>query len=268
MVSVEFRLNRYLIGLMMSDSDRSNSPELDWLCPVCNSDTNSLGMPFSGSRAVALHVAGKIRTGDSLHRSWATGKIGSAIDEPKVKHSINTLADQLEWHVSEDNRTRRQKDEERIKSLVEEEKAKEDPRVLAYKYVEGIERSLHRHVKQTLQASLGEDEKGWWVQGVPPQIRTACAKKREEDPLREELYIYTDLIDLMMIIDKNWEIFMPSFRQVHGSLNSKKKFLTGIAKTNEIRNRVMHPIRMIAPEEDILFLGQFSDTIKQFVQET
>ena len=250
----------------MIDNDKAVSTKVDWLCPACNGNTNSLGIPFSGSRAVALHVAGKIRTGDSSHKSWAIAKVGNTIDEPEVKHSINTLADRLEWYVSEDNRARRQKEEERIKRLAEEQETKEEPRFLAYKYVQRIETSLHEHVKQTLKTSFGEEERGWWVQGVPPQIRTDCAQRREEDPLREELYSYTDLIDLRMIIDKNWKIFMPSFQQVHESLNSKKEFLTGIAKANEIRNRVMHPIRMISPKEDILFLEQFSAIIKFFVQ--
>lgn len=250
----------------MTENDKTVSLEVDWLCPACNGNTNSLGIPFSGSRAVALHIAGKIRTGDSLHRSWATGKIGNTIDEPEVKHSINTLADQLEWYVSEDNRTSRQKEEEGIRLLAEEQKAKEEPRVSAYKYVQIIETSLHAHVKHTLQTSFGEEERGWWVQGVHPQIRIDCARKREEDPLREELYSYTDLIDLRTIIDKNWNIFLPSFQQVRESLNSKKEFLAGIAKTNEVRKRVMHPIRMIVTDEDILFLEQFSEIIKTFVQ--
>jgi hypothetical protein len=250
----------------MVDNYKAVSPEVDWLCPVCNSNTNSLGTPFSGSRAVALHVAGKIRTGDRLHRSWAIGKIGNTVDKPEAKHSINTLADQLEWYVLEDNRTRHQKEEERIKRLAEEEKGKEDPGVLAYKYVQRIETSLHAYVRQALQTSFGEDEKGWWVQGVPPQIRIACAQRREEDRLREEPYRYINLIDLRTIIDKNWGIFVSSFGQVHESLNSKKKFLAGIARTNEIRNRVMHTIRMVPTAEDILFLRQFSETTEKSVQ--
>jgi len=250
----------------MAENDRTVAPAIDWLCPACNGNTNSLGIPFSGPRAAALHVAGKIRTGDSLHRSWAMGKIGNTIDEPEVKHSINTLADQLEWYVSEHNRIRHQKEEERIKRLAEEENDKEEPSVLAYKYVQRIETSLHAYVKQALQTSFGEEEKGWWVQGVPPQIRTDCAQKREEDPLREELYIYINLIDLRTIIDKNWKIFVPSFQQVHDSLNSKKEFLARIVTTNEIRNRVMHTIRMVVTEEEILFLEQFSEIIKTLVQ--
>lgn len=250
----------------MAENDETVSLEADWLCPACDGNTNSLGIPFSGSRAAALHVAGKIRTGDSSHRSWAIGKIGNTIDKPEVKHSINTLADQLERYVSEHNRTRRQKEEERVKRLAEEQKAKEEPRVSAYRHVQRIETRLHAHVKQTLQTSFGEEERDWWVQGVPPQIRTDCAQKREEDPLREELYSYTALIDLRTIVDKNWRIFMPSFQQVCQSLDSKREFLAGIARTNEVRKRVMHPIRMIVTDEDILFLEQFSEIIKTFVQ--
>lgn len=250
----------------MAEDNKVIAAEVNWLCPVCSSSTNSLGIPFSGSRAVALHVAGKVRSGDSLHKSWAESKAGNIINEPEVKHSINTLADQLEWYVSEDNRTRRQQEEERVKRLVQEQKAKDDPRVSAYRYVQTIETSLHEFVRRILQASFGEEESGWWVKGVPPKIRIECAQKREEDSLREELYSYTNLIDLETIIDKNWKIFEPYFHQVRKSFNSKKEFLAGIAKTNEVRKRVMHPIRMKVSDEDIFSLEQFSKEIDIFVQ--
>lgn len=250
----------------MAENDKTVSPEVDWLCPVCNGNTNLLGIPFSGSRAVALHVAGKIRTRDSLHRSWAIGKIGNTIDEPEVKHSINTLADQLEWYVSEENRARRQQEEERIKRLAEEQEAKEEPRVLGYRCVQRIETNLHAHVKKTLQVSFGEEESEWWVKGIAPQIRIECAQRREEDPLREESYSYIDLIDLKTIIDKNWRIFDPFFQHVRGNINSKREFLAAIAKTNEVRKRVMHPIRMRVTDEDVSFLEQFSEIVKAFVQ--
>lgn len=250
----------------MTEQEEMVGAAVEWICPVCNSTTNSLGIQFSGSRAVSLHIAGKIRTGDSLHKSWAISKAGEVITEPDAKHSINTIADQLEWYVTEDRRIRLQHEEEEIKHLVEEKKGKEEARISAYRYIQRIETSLHSHISHILHVSFGDEESEWWVQGVPPGIRIDCAKRREEDPLREESYAYTDLIDLQAILDKNWRIFESSFKLVRENVKSKREFLGGIAKTNEVRKRVMHPIRMIVTDEDILFLEQFSEIIKTFVQ--
>lgn len=250
----------------MTEQEEMVGAAVEWICPVCNSTTNSLGIQFSGSRAVSLHIAGKIRTGDSLHKSWAISKAGEVITEPDAKHSINTIADQLEWYVTEDRRIRLQHEEEEIKHLVEEKKGKEEARISAYRYIQRIETSLHSHISHILHDSFGDEESEWWVKGIPPQIRIECAQRREEDPLREELYSYIDLIDLKSIIDKNWSIFAPFFQHVRGNINSKRKFLAAIAKINDVRKRVMHPIRMRVTDEDVSFLEQFSEIVKVFVQ--
>jgi len=142
----------------------------------------------------------------------------------------------------------------------------EEPSYSAYRYECRIETNLHEFVRQTLQASFGEQESGWWVKGIPLQIRVNCAQKREEDSLREELYRYTDLIDLKTIINKNWRLFESSFNLVHKHFGSKKDFLAGIATTNEVRKRVMHPIRKTVSDEDISFLKRFAEIIGIFTQ--
>jgi len=251
----------------MNENNEKITGENDWLCPVCNISTNSLGIPFTGCRATALHVAGKMRSGDSLHRSWAISKVGDVINDSSVKHSINTLADELEWYVSEDNKERRQQEEEKIKHLIEEKAAKKESRVIAYRYINKIEISLYNLIRLTLQAEFGEAEQEWWLNGVPQKIRVDCAQKREEDPLREELYSYINLIDFSTVIDKKWRLFESNFQLIKGHIESKKKFLASIAKTNEVRKRVMHTIRMTVTNEDITFLESFCNIIDVFTRE-
>ena len=238
----------------------------DWLCPVCFCNTNSQGIPFFSSRAVALHVSGKIRSGDRSHRRCAVSKAGDIIDEPGVNRSINTLAERLQSYVSESNKMRWQQEEERIEHLVQKRMGKEDPRVVAYKYVKAIETSIHEFVQCILQVSFGEEESGWWFQGVPLNVRKECAQRCEEDPLHEEKYKYTDLIDLNVIIDKNWKIFAPYLSQVHKNYNAKGDLLAKIVQTNEVRKRVMHPIRSEVSSEDTSFLEQFSREIDNLVR--
>jgi len=246
----------------MTQEDEGVLAVYDWLCPVCNTGRNSQGWPFSGCTAVALHVAGKARTGDRTHKSWALTKVGTTIDEPPINRSINTLADALMRAVAEDNMIRRELEDQKIRRWIEEKAAAKEPRVLAYRLIGELETTLHQFVRCTLQESLGEDENGWWVKGIPLQIRSECARRREEDPHREELYRYTDLIDLKTIIDKNWRVFEPHLRFVGQHVQSKGHFLESIAQLNDVRKRVMHPIRMTVSDEDLSFLRGLRDFVR------
>jgi hypothetical protein len=163
---------------------------------------NSQGSPLVGSRAVALHIAGKIKTGDNTHRRWAINNVGDNIYDSEIYRTINTLAYEIESYVIDANQARIRQEEERIQRIIEERDANEEPRVLAYRYIESIETNLHQCVCQTLQDAYGESEDDWWVKGVPTNIRVECAKRREESTQREELYNYTALIHLKTIIEK------------------------------------------------------------------
>lgn len=250
----------------MDVNNENMTYQVDWICPACVTNTNSQGIPFSGSRAVALHIAGKILSYDDKyqHRNWVTDRLGDSIHD-YFDYTINTLAKELEPYVLKDYETRSQNEEEKIKRIVMQQEASEEPSVLAYKYILKLERRSHRFIRQILENEYGKDESEWWAKGVPAQIRIECAKRREDDPLREELYSYTDLIDLKTIFDKNWRVFEPQFKLVGESFNTKKELLDAIAHSNEIRKRVMHPTRMVVDNDEIVFLEQFCSIIEEVV---
>jgi hypothetical protein len=238
----------------------------EWRCPACNTNTNSLGRAFTGSRATALHVAGKIKTGDHAHRQWAIKTVGDTIYDPGTCKTINTLADVIELDVMKINQARIRQEEERIQRIIEQRDANKEPKVLAYRYIQYIETSLHQCIRETLQGAYGGDEDEWWVKGVPTNIRVQCANRREESTQREELYSYTDLIHLKVIIEKNRKLFEPRLLSVSKHTNQQKEFLDNIARSNDIRIRVMHTIRSLISSEEISFLKQFNDLVKVFVQ--
>jgi hypothetical protein len=69
-------------------------------CPVCHTKLNSNRKPFISPRAVALHIAGKIKTSDNDHKYWAweqcgQDKINAAIAESKSTNGINVIGDLL-----------------------------------------------------------------------------------------------------------------------------------------------------------------------------
>jgi hypothetical protein len=238
----------------------------DWLCPACNSNSNSLGIVFSRPRGIALHVAGKIKTGDHTHSQWARKNINEDIYRPEIYKTINTLASVIEPKVIEINNDRNKREEERMQRIIEERDANEEPKVLAYKHITYIENQLHQCVCRILKESYGHNEDEWWVKGISSTIRVECAKRREESTPREELFSYTDLIHLKIIIEKNRSIFEPRLLSVHKRPNKQKEFLDGIARCNDIRNRVMHTIRSLVSTEDISFLKQFRSLVTIFVK--
>ena len=67
-------------------------------CPVCRAKTNNSGKPFSSERAVALHIAGKIKGQCNDHKIWAfencgQTEINQALTKARETQGINILAD-------------------------------------------------------------------------------------------------------------------------------------------------------------------------------
>lgn len=186
----------------MSESNLNYWEIKDWRCPACHINTNSQGILCESARAIALHVAGKIRGGDNTHKKWAISNIGNVIYDPEVNKTINTLADAIKSTVITINLARIKQEEERIQLIIEEREASEEPKVLAYRYIGFIETNLHQFICKTLQEAEGMNENEWWVKSVPTNIRIECAKRREEDNQGEVIYNYTNLIDLKTIIEK------------------------------------------------------------------
>jgi len=117
-----------------------------------------------------------------------------------------------------------------------------------------LELWFHGHIKQTLVREFGSD---WWRKGIPEKIRADCAAARERDPEpAAEPYCYTTLGHLKDIFDARWQLFSKTLPR--GPAAERRQFLSGLARLNSIRNRVMHPAKHLAPEEeDFRFVREF-----------
>lgn len=108
-----------------------------------------------------------------------------------------------------------------------------------YVYVSDIELTLHRIVRDTLITTFGNDESGWWRQGVPASVRRACVQSREDDPDPvPDPFCYTTFIHLSDIIDARWALFNQVFRG-----QGKKQLMDWLRQLNHLRNAVMHPVK-------------------------
>ncbi|MDP2952151.1 MAG: tetratricopeptide repeat protein [Chloroflexota bacterium] len=137
--------------------------------------------------------------------------------------------------------------------------------VKLYELVAASEETLHLFIEQRLKQAFGESEGEWWAKGVPLPIRQKCAQRREEDPRRKPPFGYTDLIDLAGILDKNWRYFEGDYQRVKDKVKSKKEFLDNLARLNEIRRTVMHPVRDTPTDADHEFARWMLEVIRDFV---
>jgi hypothetical protein len=132
------------------------------------------------------------------------------------------------------------------RDLVELYLVTRDARPDLYALICEIEVGLHRLVRQTLETEYGSR---WWREGIPEPTRKNCQGRREEDssPL-DDAYYYTTFIELKSIIDNNWRVFskvLPKALAVN-----KPDTLQKLQRINGIRNKVMHPVKVIIEYED------------------
>ncbi len=131
--------------------------------------------------------------------------------------------------------------------------------VSMYELVQNIEKNLHKAIREALVNEYGSRK--WWREGIPVGIRQELVSRREADPEPgEEPYNYTTLIHLKEICDKRWAVvsstFLPEIRA------DKRKFLTNMTKLNQIRNKVMHPVKGPEPgQDDIRFVQSFKESL-------
>jgi len=137
-----------------------------------------------------------------------------------------------------------------------------DPRPDLYALICEIEIFLHGFVKDTLKF-VHEDD--WWHKGIPLQIRKECQIRREEDtPPLSEPYHYTTFIDLKATIDQRWSEFSKVLPKPLAT--NKQVTLQKLQRINEIRNRVMHPVKVMSEyESDYKFVRNTVEELKDLI---
>lgn len=115
-----------------------------------------------------------------------------------------------------------------------------------YEDLRCVEVSLHARVREVLQAKFGNAQDGWWRKGVSETLRKKLVARREEDDSPEDPYAYTDLLDLAEILERNWGQIAAD---VVPNPAEKQAALADLRRLNQIRRKVMHPVRSSVPTE-------------------
>jgi hypothetical protein len=123
-----------------------------------------------------------------------------------------------------------------------------------YEHVSEAEVAIHRLVRSCLEREFGSGRDAWWREGIPSNIRSKCAARREEDedPC-DEPYAYTTLIDLRSVISNNWSLFGTEVPEEYRA--NRKQLESDLLRLNGIRNSVMHPVKERKwSEDDFVFV--------------
>ena len=121
-----------------------------------------------------------------------------------------------------------------------------------YEHLRDIEVGLHRLIREAFVREFGEGETGWWRQGIPRDVRIKAQSRREEDDALQpsEPYGYTDLIDLRLILDRQWKVLAPYLPPK--ARGDRRVLLDDMLRMNQIRRVIMHPVRGGLPSENDL----------------
>lgn len=108
--------------------------------------------------------------------------------------------------------------------------------------------------------SLRNDASDWWTSRVPEQIRLKCEQRLTSEAKGYLPFAYLDLIDLKVLIEKNWTLFEPILISV-GIDESKNKAMSWVNRFNDLRKYVAHALKQHISNfqfsaEDISFLKE------------
>ena len=117
-----------------------------------------------------------------------------------------------------------------------------------YEDIRRVEITVNNKIRKALTTQYGEGESGWWRQGVPERIRIKCQERREQDPDEPcDPFCYSDLLDLAAILEDQWSLLKNLFPDYTGN---RKQLLKDLRQLNRLRNKVMHPVRGLVPDEE------------------
>lgn len=116
-----------------------------------------------------------------------------------------------------------------------------------YMLLRSYELTLHRLVRQSLEAEYGPGRSGWWKKALPLDVRQTAVKRLElEDDSDIDAWELVTLGELGIVVEKQ---FKPVFKHLFIPLNTGQ-LSQQIQSVARIRNSVMHPVKALDLEDD------------------
>lgn len=114
-----------------------------------------------------------------------------------------------------------------------------------YELIRKYELDYHHLTRDVLIREYGLSRRAWWYLGVPVGVRQGCAARAEElADFDRDPWTCSYLIDIASVLKDQWRLFEALFK-----VPSKNDVFAEIRSVNEVRNRVMHPVRDDPPTD-------------------
>ena len=127
----------------------------------------------------------------------------------------------------------------------------------AQQLVTEIEDTIRNVTVTVLKAKYGDDESGWWRQGVPQTVRSSAASRSEMSVEGGGPDKYMDMLDYKKIAEQSkvWRDF-ERYWTINRSLRSKSDRLEWMDRLSTIRNRLSHSGRRHVGDDEVTFLEE------------
>ena len=139
----------------------------------------------------------------------------------------------------------------------------EDGTQKARSQIYDIQKRIFDYVINALKNNYGTENKKWWIEGVPLNIRKDCTQRWEEKNRngKEEEQLY--LKNYVDICIKNWHLVKDVI-----SLGAKDKIASRlntkwIKELNDIRNKVSHPEQGVLDVNQVAWVKEIYDKVEE-----
>jgi len=149
-----------------------------------------------------------------------------------------------------------------LDEFLEKEKAQTNSK--AKEIIDRIEMTLQKVILSELRQEFGEDESGWWMDGVPKQVRLEVTKRYEDDDgKRGGKEKYFDFIQYRKIVTDNWELLSEIFAYGKKGVG-KDRGTQWMEDLNQKRNCVAHSSSGVSLSiEDLNQVQEYEDWLRR-----
>jgi len=117
-----------------------------------------------------------------------------------------------------------------------------------------------------LKEQFGDDEKAWWLLGVPTTVRNECDQKYNVNLGEHERWRYLYLINYADIIQyhDNWDLFK-DYYNFYGK-GKKADLVRWISKVNKARQVTHHAEKGPLSRDQVEFVRQVHALVKEHIE--
>lgn len=123
-----------------------------------------------------------------------------------------------------------------------------------------INEILHKDVVDTLKAEYGDK---WFMEKVPPNIRSSCLGRYNEENGAKEIHQYLNLIDYQTIALQYMPLFEKKYRLFGDAKSSKTDKVNWIGKINNIRKTTAHPEKGLISKDEVDYVRKVYALVKE-----